>query len=412
MRRLHVWLRGVHVADLVEQVSGHMTLAYRPGAASLSLSLPAEQLEHGDATVRPWLANLLPDDDRVLVRWARRLQVSATPFGLLGSEAGLDCAGAVQFTEDGHDLPGSRESGVRWLDDSEQRALADDLHDDRTGWGERLTGGRFSLAGAQTKVALHVDGDRVGVPFGDTPSNVIVKPSIDGFADHEVNEHLCLAAAGRCGLDVATTRLWEVGDRRLLMVARFDRAVVAGEIRREHQEDVCQALGVSHTRRYQNEGGPGPREVAGLLQSVQRPSIAQHDLQRFVEALLLNWLLAGTDAHAKNYSLMLPEQGPVRLAPLYDVASIAPYEDVRGAKLSMKLGGSYRLKAVTLGANVPKLASEVGVDADWAVARARALGAELPDAIRDAAAASEIAETGPAANLVDSVAQHIGRCLL
>lgn len=62
------------------------------------------------------------------------------------------------------------------------------------------------------------------------------------------------------------------------------------------------------------------------------------------EALALNWLLAGSDAHAKNYSLLL--SGPqVRLAPLYDVASALPYRDFDAPKftMAMKVGGTYHL---------------------------------------------------------------------
>lgn len=67
---------------------------------------------------------------------------------------------------------------------------------------------------------------------------------------------------------------------------------------------------------------------------------------RFVDALALNWLIAGTDAHAKNYSLLLAGS-QVRLAPLYDVASILPYDiDVLGQELAMKIGGEYRLKVI------------------------------------------------------------------
>ena len=51
----------------------------------------------------------------------------------------------------------------------------------------------------------------------------------------------------------------------------------------------------------------------------------------------------GTDAHAKNYSLVLA--GPeVRLAPLYDVASALPYETAhQKLRLAMKFGSDYKL---------------------------------------------------------------------
>ena len=47
-------------------------------------------------------------------------------------------------------------------------------------------------------------------------------------------------------------------------------------------------------------------------------------VRRFADALAWNWIIGGTDAHAKNYSLLL-SGSDVRLAPLYDIASALPY---------------------------------------------------------------------------------------
>lgn len=44
-------------------------------------------------------------------------------------------------------------------------------------------------------------------------------------------------------------------------------------------------------------------------------------MRRFADALALNWLIGGTDAHAKNYSFLYP-RSIARLAPLHDVAGI------------------------------------------------------------------------------------------
>jgi serine/threonine-protein kinase HipA len=73
----------------------------------------------------------------------------------------------------------------------------------------------------------------------------------------------------------------------------------------------------------------------------------QEDVQRFVDAPAFNWLIAGTDAHAKNYSLLIGAEGRARLAPLYDIASILPYDfDMQKVRLAMKVGGIYRLRDV------------------------------------------------------------------
>ncbi len=57
------------------------------------------------------------------------------------------------------------------------------------------------------------------------------------------------------------------------------------------------------TKKYQNEGGPGAGEIIDLLRTYSTDR--QADLKTFVGALGFNWLIAGTDAHAKNFSLLL-----------------------------------------------------------------------------------------------------------
>ncbi|MFX5693309.1 HipA domain-containing protein, partial [Acinetobacter baumannii] len=79
------------------------------------------------------------------------------------------------------------------------------------------------------------------------------------------------------------------------------------------------------THKYENEGGPGVSAIAGLLRENSRAPA--EDVQTFLDAVALNWLIGGTDAHAKNYSILIGAAGRVRLAPLYDVASILPYDD-------------------------------------------------------------------------------------
>jgi serine/threonine-protein kinase HipA len=107
-------------------------------------------------------------------------------------------------------------------------------------------------------------------------------------------------------------------------------------------------------------------------------------VSNFVGAIGFNWLVAGTDAHAKNYSLLIASSSRVRLAPLYDVASILPYDgiDLHKAKLAMKIGGEYLLLQVGL-RQWQKLASEVRLNADELIERIRVMAGRLPDAISD-----------------------------
>ena len=111
---------------------------------------------------------------------------------------------------------------------------------------------------------------------------------------------------------------------------RFDRYRDKrdGLIKRIHQEDCCQALGVHPNRKYQSEGGPGIPEIMDLLRFTKAPDI---DRDRFMRAQAFNGLIGGTDAHAKNYSILYEPGGAFRLMPLYDLISFLPYHQSPGA---------------------------------------------------------------------------------
>jgi len=279
----------------------------------------------------------------VLRRWARQFHVSASsPFALLSTLVGEDCAGAVQFIRrDRGDELLNRPGSVSWLPAEEVAERLRDLRADTTAWLGRSFTSQFSLAGAQAKTALlHRDG-RWGVPSGAMPTTHILKPAVAGLDDHDLNEHLCLDAARRAGMIAARTRIERFAEETVVVVTRYDRISTGRTIRRVHQEDLCQALGIPPSRKYQNEGGPGPTQIVRLLRDAMRPTAAEDAVRRFADALAWNWLIAGTDAHAKNYSLLLA--GPeARLAPLYDIASALPYgTHERELRLAMKLGGDY-----------------------------------------------------------------------
>src|SRR5262249_15524182 len=151
------------------------------------------------------------------------------------------------------------------------------------------------------------------------------------------------------------------------------------DIIRVHQEDVCQALGIMPTKKYQNEGGPSPANIIELLRTYSTDRAA--DVDTFAAAMGFNWLIAGTDAHAKNFSLLLSGRH-VRLAPLYDVASILRYDeiDLKKVKLAMKVGGECKLAHIGL-RQWQKFAREARVDADEMIERLISMANQLPDEV-------------------------------
>ena len=424
MTDLHV-LIGDEVAGILSRGrGGALSLEYdeayreRPDATPLSISMPLTSARHSDAVVTPWLWGLLPDNSAVLDRWARSFQVSAgSAFALLSTPVGEDCAGAVRFVRPERLWEAlSREGHVEWLDDAATAARLRDLKADNTTWLGKDLAGQFSLAGAQAKTALlHRDG-RWGVPRGSQATSHILKPAIVGRDDHDLNEHVCLRAAAACGMPTAVSLVMRFEDQQVIVVERFDRVApettARSDLVRVHQEDLCQALSVHPRDKYQAEGGPGVRTVSRLLRAVMPQSSAETDVVRFADALIFNWLIGGTDAHAKNYALLL-SGSRVRLAPLYDIGSALPYPDlhVRKLRLAMKLGGSYSLLARD--ATVwPKLAAELELPVDDVLDRARHLVQRVPEAFAAAVADPAVADLHSSlpARLLDVVADRVQAC--
>ena len=415
-----VVLLGDQVAGTVtRQSGGRLRFDYDPlyrqgeAATPLSLSMPVRIDSHPDRVVTPWLWGLLPDNDAVLRRWAREFQASASsPFSLLATPIGEDCAGAVRFVgPDRVEQALERSGEVTWLDQEGVAERLRELREDSTAWlGETFTG-QFSLAGAQAKTALLLEHGRWGVPTGSIPTTHILKPGVEGLADQDLDEHLCLDAARRVGLIVSRTRIERFAGVSAIVVDRYDRLAVGERLLRVHQEDLCQALGLPPDRKYQRDGGPSPARIARLLRDVMPPSVAEEAVRRFGDALAWNWLIGGTDGHAKNYSLLL-SAGQVRLAPLYDVASALPYGvDEHKLRLAMKVGRSYAV--YPRHDYWPAAAKDLGLDAEALHARVHELAEAAPDAFSAAAGAPEVEALASElpSRLVDLIAGRARRCL-
>jgi len=377
----------------VDYRDDRLTFRYEAGwqeareAFPLSLSMPLTAREHPDSAIRPFLSGLLPDHPGVLERWGERFHVSAhNPFRLL-QHVGEDCAGAVTFLRPDRLAAGKLESGITWQTEEEVTQRLHDVLNDHSATRKRGDPGQFSLAGAQPKIALFWDpaSQRWGIPYGSLPTTHILKPATGEFKGIAENEHFCLRLAEHLGLVTAVSRVRRFGGLPVMVSERYDRRRTAeGEVARIHQEDFCQALQIPPGRKYQNQGGPSPDDAFSLIRdSSSQPG---RDVGQFLDALIFNWLIAGTDAHGKNYSILLASGGQVRLAPFYDLVSILPYlgrgqQDRRDVTLAMKIGSHYKLRDITRRDWV-KLAETCRLDFDGIVkARILKLATAIPDMV-------------------------------
>lgn len=381
-KTLNVLLADRHAGVITQRHGGRLKFVYLPSwqrnprAIPLSYSMPLQQDTHGTRVASDFMWGLLPDNEHTLRRWGARYKVSPhNPFALL-AVIGEDCPGAVQIVPPDRDL--ERRQRVRWLKKGELELRIAALKNDPGAGRLESDAGQFSLAGSQEKTALYRVGDRWGVPQGRTPTTHILKPETGRFAHIAANEHFCLNLARRCGLPAAVSELQIIAGIPVIIVERFDRFRSGGAVHRVHQEDMCQAL--ANRKKYQQEGGPGIHDIMALLQF---SSNAEFDRNRFMRAQALNYIIVGTDAHARNYSIIYGPGGAFRLAPLYDIISDLPYYTTRkkGAKstLAMTIGGK-RVVSEILPRHWEQQAASVRFSRDRVFEHLRDLIAILPEA--------------------------------
>ncbi len=371
---------------------GRLTFVYddrwrsMDAAYPLSLSMPLVVAEHEHARIEPWLWGLLPDNEAILARWGQRFHVSPrNAFALLGA-VGEDCPGAIQLVRPDRvdDVLQDDDQKIEWLTEADIAERLRVLRQDQAAWRMAHDAGQFSLSGAQPKTALLFDGQRWGVPSGSTPTTHILKPPMHGLDGHAENEHLCLALARALGLPAARSEVRRFAGEPTIIVERYDRARLPGSVRRLHQEDMCQVLGLPPTKKYQNEGGPGCAELSEAIRT--HSGEPGEDAWTFARAIMLNWIIGGTDAHAKNFSMLIGASGRARLAPLYDMASTLPYSfDPRRLKMAARIGGKYLLEEVC-SRHWAKFATEVRLPPAEVLGMGKGMAETLPAAFGETVA--------------------------
>ncbi|MPY97387.1 MAG: type II toxin-antitoxin system HipA family toxin [Actinophytocola sp.] len=390
---LHVVMNGRVIGDVQRSGKRRMRLRYEDSSTGrftpLSVSMPGPSGRYREALLVPWLQGLLPDRPELLRQWRRRFGIADTsPFSLL-RHVGEDVAGAAQFVRpdrlqavlDGRGDLDALDSGE--VAEMLRRARADLPVSVKEG-----SNGKFSLAGAQAKIALHRSDQGWSDPSGAVPSTHIVKPPIPGMADQDLVEAVTLRTATGLGLRAARCAIEEFDDERGIVVTRYDRIQRSNRRwQRVHQEDMCQALAVWPDRKYESQGGPSAATIADLIQ--QTNGKPEDDTRRFAQALIFNWLTCATDGHARNYSLLL-SGADIRLAPLYDLNSHLAYTDGAGNDLSMAVNGSFRAAAVSVD-DWARFATRLHVDRDWLREEITRQADGLLDAMAHAAKSEDIA---------------------
>ena len=314
--------------------------------SALSISMPLSKKEYPQKECLPFFSGLLPEGD-VKRRVSDFLHVSESSTLKLLQELGGECAGMISI------LPENKNCSVQksYAFNNENYELLDD--ETLYGFFKNINVRpllkakkelRLSLAGAQEKLPLVYFDKKFYLPKSDAPSTHIVKPSGDGeLSTLSINEFVCMKLAQSCGLNVPNVELKTINNTTFLLEERYDRIVNKKSIKRLHQEDFCQALGIMSDRKYQNDNGPDIAKIYSLIQ--KECTIPLLDTKEFLKYVIFNFIIGNCDAHGKNYSLLY-EKGSSKLSPIYDAICTLVYPSLT-KKMSMKIGKHYEILKVT-----------------------------------------------------------------
>src|SRR5579863_6633688 len=196
-RMLDVYLHEQLVGHLIQDDGGQMSFEYfeswlaQPEAMALSQSLPLRKERFPAKECRGFFGGILPEESkRELI--ARNLGISARNDYAMLEQIGGECAGAVTFIPAGEKLP-EQHYGYRPLSPAELAAILKELPKRPLLAGDE--GIRLSLAGAQDKVAVRIEGHDISLPLGGAPSTHILKPAVERFAGVVFNEAFCMRLA-------------------------------------------------------------------------------------------------------------------------------------------------------------------------------------------------------------------------
>jgi serine/threonine-protein kinase HipA len=324
------------------------------GAFPISITMPLKSERIASDTFLPWAANLLPESEQLRTLGQILGMARSDVIGLL-SAIGGDTAGALSIGQPG------RTATVQWrpiAKPEELESLIENLPNKPFLVGDE--GVSMSLAGGQTKLAVAVDdAGRICIPMNGSPSTHILKPDTPRLCGSVHNEAFCLTLARRMKIPTSSISTGQAGKRTYLLARRYDRADVGGRWRRLHQEDYCQALGKPPTAKYESNQtgicGPTLKDMFELTRRHMLPN----DIVRLLDLIIFNVLACNTDAHAKNYSIMLRGNG-ASLAPMYDVMCGEVWENVT-KNMVQKIGGT-RLADQLMGRHWQQLARECGLN--------------------------------------------------
>lgn len=281
-------------------------------STALSHSLPLGLSRYNINTSSSFFDGVIPEGS-LLLRLETQLKNRST-YGVL-ERFGGDVAGAVVIVPEGDPVPDptsrytpiSEQEIAQWIRNPAQAPLGNDED------------GRHSIPGVQNKFVLaRLDEQWMFCHRGAASTHIFKPPILNHRGNSVACEFLGMSMAQALGLTDVEISMKSFEGEEVFITSRYDRSITSdGEVQRVHQEDMCQALGVSPSSKYQSSGGPSLQRIARLLSG--------EDQRRLLRMCTLNVVLGNTDAHARNHSLLHHSDGASQLAPAYDLLPFLYY---------------------------------------------------------------------------------------
>ena len=319
----------------------------------LSLSLPLSAEEYSQDECLPYFSGLLPEGS-IRSQVSNYFHISETSIIKLLALLGGECSGTVTlFNNDEIDIESAKQkklSSWKLTEDNYKVITEEEIakHIRITGIKPLIVfdhNMKQTLAGAQTKVSLAYFDNKWHVPLNGAPSTHILKPAINNYEDLAANEFICMRLAENFGINVAPSFLSKFDGIPVYITKRYDRAIdfENNTIKRLHQEDFCQSLGIFDFNKYQADGGPSLLDSYNLIKTNCTNLI--ENTNQFVSILIFNYLIGNCDSHGKNFSLLFRKDKNPILSPFYDLVSTIIYPGLSD-KMAMKIGGQYKFNKI------------------------------------------------------------------
>jgi len=339
MNKLNVFFESIKVGELNRDKE--LTYSFRYTSDwlkfdqnfQLSLAMFLVEKVFGNKTTLSFFENLLPEGEvREILNKERHLSGA---FEFL-KEFGEDCAGAVFITTQEKI---QKKTGDKNLVSLEQVYKAVENKHSVAAIIAETNSGYLSLAGAQDKFPAIFEDGKLFLPAPGMPTTHIVKVPIfrSGVKESVYNELYCMKLANACGLN--TPHCFSISDGKipLFIIERYDRFLGNdGRIHRIHQQDFCQAQGITSEYKYEVKGGPSLKNNFELIKSNVGIKKRSENIFSFLDWLCFNFLIGNNDSHSKNISFLL-KSNKIEHAPFYDLLCTAIYPKLK-RQFAFKIG--------------------------------------------------------------------------